>query len=315
LQSPYAYCKPNKTRAPQTFDPCLRPQTDLEDLRSEAEARATRLQEAAAAREAQLSRGAEAAAQALYERVDALQADLEGVADFRDRQVGLMKHACTQGAAVYLETSLVDMVDMWPAVGGGLPDNNKRRERGVVDQKPPDPPLKMLIATASSSPCRCCMPRQSLRVSWRRCGRRAKGCGRRLLRKRQSSSGVWRAKRLPAWLASEGQKGLARSTGGCVALVDGILSWGGVKGRRHTKTVASLPSAANAAGVDGYRACTKKLHTYGRFVHASQVPVCTWHPYIHTHRYYAGQNSKMRKEYEQRLEELKHAQVRGRASL
>lgn len=40
----------------------------------------------------------------------------------------------------------------------------------------------------------------------------------------------------------------------------------------------------------------------------------SWHLILHLTcktygRYYAGQNAKMRKEYEQRLEELKHAQV------
>jgi hypothetical protein len=46
------------------------------------------MQEAASAREAQQARAYEAAARALNGRVAALQAELGGVADFRERQVG-----------------------------------------------------------------------------------------------------------------------------------------------------------------------------------------------------------------------------------
>ncbi|KAI8465996.1 MAG: hypothetical protein J3K34DRAFT_74210 [Monoraphidium minutum] len=62
-------------------------QADLEAARRDGAAHAERLQEAAAAREAQLRAESEAGAQELYARADALQAELDGVADFKQRQV------------------------------------------------------------------------------------------------------------------------------------------------------------------------------------------------------------------------------------
>lgn len=62
-------------------------QADLEALRHEQEQHVARLQEQAAAREAQLHREAEAHAQELYARIDALQAELDGVMEFKQRQV------------------------------------------------------------------------------------------------------------------------------------------------------------------------------------------------------------------------------------
>jgi len=72
---------------PQQPNPTPQPQADLESLCTEKDAHAARLQEQAAAREAQLQLDSEARAQELYARLDALQAELDGVADYRDRQV------------------------------------------------------------------------------------------------------------------------------------------------------------------------------------------------------------------------------------
>lgn len=69
-------------------------QAKLEHVNKEKDAHAARLQEAAAAREAQLHAEAEAAAQELYARVDALQAELDAVCEYREKQVG-EKYGCT----------------------------------------------------------------------------------------------------------------------------------------------------------------------------------------------------------------------------